>query len=620
MTLSPAAVSAPMDKTLSAAGLARADIFPERNLPDGVSLLRQGRAMADDCRLGHSAFLAATGATCEADYKRARMRAGEIMLHAQVGYRDAEKTRRACAEIHERLDAAGYRVDRYGICLDWSMGYPADKRRGRPRGTGLILTGPEDFERLTRVAPVAAHFGDFVIGMPAALENTQAALAAGATSIGNLGQYFTFRLPEWHDEIATTTATLRALALAAAQPVEVLIHSNLDDGFAALFRDMACSLGAVLIERHLVEDLIGGRVSHCYGHTFSDPLSRLAFQRALCEVSSTPGSMVYGNTTSYGQDTSANYAALATYLLVDIAAQRTRPSGHAINPVPVTEAHRIPDIDEIVDAHLFANRLIETSAGLMPLLAIEHADALAKRLVEGGRRFCRSVLAGLGAAGSDTDDPFELLLALRRIGARRLEVLFGPGAIQPGAVKSGAFESGTFVSGGGERRPVVPATTISELETRADLCVAALDARTRNSIAKAGFRACVATTDVHEYGKVLIESILARLGVRCIDAGVSTDPSALAAAAEANIDFVALSTYNGVALDYLQRLRKEMSQRGLAVPIFIGGRLNQIPGDSNSSLPVDVGEELRQQGAIPCRRPEDLLNWLAQSACGGDRR
>jgi hypothetical protein len=58
-----------------------------------------------------------------------------------------------------------------------------------------------------------------VIGTPAAVENTSAALAAGATAIGNLGQYFTFRLLRWHDDVATTATTLTALALGAAQPV-----------------------------------------------------------------------------------------------------------------------------------------------------------------------------------------------------------------------------------------------------------------------------------------------------------------------------------------------------------------------------------------------------------------
>jgi hypothetical protein len=138
-----------------------------------------------------------------------------------------------------------------------------------------------------------------VLGFPAAVENASAALAAGATSIGNLGQYFTFRLQGASDDIACTSATVEALALIAAQPVEVLVHSNLDDGFAALFQDLGSVMGAVLLERH-IGALIGVTVSHCWGHHFSDPVRRLAFHLALAEVAGdTPGTMIYGNTTSY---------------------------------------------------------------------------------------------------------------------------------------------------------------------------------------------------------------------------------------------------------------------------------------------------------------------------------
>ena len=264
----------------------RAQVFPDGSPPESAGFIERGRALAQSIRVGPSAFLKEYGAESEAAYKRRRANEGALMLHAQIGYRDPDKSRRAWAEIHGALDKAGGRLDRYGICLDWSMGYPSAERTERRRGTGLILEEPEDFAALTVEAPVAPHFGDFVIGLPAALENTVAALAAGATTIGNLGQYFTFRLPGWPDDVGTTGATLEALALCAAQPVEILIHSNLDDGFAALFCDLSCAFGAVLLERHIVEGLLGGSMAHCYGHSFSDPLTRLAFQRALVTVPS----------------------------------------------------------------------------------------------------------------------------------------------------------------------------------------------------------------------------------------------------------------------------------------------------------------------------------------------
>ncbi len=580
----------------------RARLLPEAGLPDAAALIAEGRALAGRITVGPAPFLAAHGVACEADYKRARAAEGTIMLHAQVGYRDPEKSRRAFAEIYQRLARADVRLDRYGICLDWSMGYPAAARHDRPRGTGLILKTPEDFAALTAMAPVAPHFGDFVIGTPASVENTAAALEAGATAIGNLGQYFTFRMPEWDDDIGTTAETVKALALIAAQGIEVIVHSNLDDGFAALFSDLACALGAALIERHVVEGLIGANLGHCYGHTFTDPLTRLAFQCALARVSTTPGTMIYGNTTAYGADRAANYAALGRYLRVDIHGQRTRPTGHALNPVPVSEAERIPEIDEIVDAHLFAARLIAEADDAPPSdLDPEAVEATAARLVEGGEAFRDRVLAGLVEAGIDTDDAFVLLLALRRIGGKRLEALFGPGAPDPNAPRG--------------RRALVRASAMDGIEGAAEAEVAALDGRERARIAAAGLVACVASTDVHEYGKLLVEAVLDRLGVARIDGGVSSDPDALAERARSGgADFIALGTYNGVALVYLAALREALAARGLDPPVFIGGKLNQIPEASNTSLPMDVGDELAAMGAIVCREIGDMLRALAEIA------
>lgn len=574
--------------------LERAEVIPEPELPPGPELLAAGRLLARDWQVEPSAFLEEVGAASEADYKRAQMAAGRVMQHAQLGYRDPGKTRRAWAEIYEACLARGFRIDRYGICLDWSLGYPAAARAGRSKGTGLIPEGPEGFAALTAAAPVAPHFGDFVLGFPAAVENTQAALAAGSTAVGNLGQYFTFRLPQWQDDLAATEATVTALGLIAAQEVEVLVHSNLDDGFAAGFSDLACALGAAMIESHIVEDLIGARLGPCYGHHFSDPVTRLAFQRALARVSAVPGTMIYGNTVSYRGGPAENFASLGSYLLVDILGQRRHPSGHAVNAVPVMENERIPEVEEIIEAQLFAGRLIEQAEGLAPLVDLEAVAEQAEVLLTGGRRFREQVLAGLAEAGFAVEDPFELLLTLRRIGGRRLEALFGPGAEDPAAPQG--------------RRPLVPATIYRELDDLAARHLAAVNAGARAALAEAGLSVVVASTDVHEHGKLLVERVFQGLGLEVIDGGVSSDPEALAAEAAARgADAVAVSTYNGVALRYLQELMAELRRRDLALPVLIGGRLNQVPEGSNSSLPVAVTEELQAAGAVVCPQIEAAL-------------
>ena len=556
-------------------------------LRPGRELVGDGRAMARDWRLGTCLFLTETGATCEAAWKRKAAVEKRIMQHAHIGFRDINRTLEAIREVYGQCRRAGVTVDRFGITLDWSMGYPEAMRANASRGTGIMLNGPEDFARITGAAPAAAHFGDFMLGLPGAVENTRAAIAAGVTSIGNLGQYFTFRLPYWDDDVATTEATVTALGLIAAQNVEMLVHSNLDDGFAGLFVDMACALGVALIEKHIIEDQIGARVAHCYGHHFSDPLSRMAFHAALVKLNDTPGTMIFGNTVAYQSTPAGNYASLASYLTADILALGRWPSGHAINPVPVTENQRIPDVEEIIDAQTFAHRLTLHAPFYEPVLDWEKVEAMADVLIEGGRRFAASVLEGLAQRAVDVSDPAALMLAIRRMGPKRMEALFGPGAEGPRG-----------------RKPVIHAEWARELNYKAESWVASQAPLQLDR----PFVVCIGTTDVHEHGKYLVEQALEGLGFQVVDAGVAVDPEALVQrAVAAGADAIAISTYNGVAFSYARSVMAAMKDLRVSTPVLVGGRLNEVPKESNSGLPVDVTREIAGLGCIPCADLDQML-------------
>lgn len=581
--------------------LTREAILPEPGLPSGAALLAEGATAAGDWTVGPCAFLTEHAVPSEAQYKISAMAEGRIMRHAQIGFRDPEKNRRAYVEVFEQCARQDVRIDRYGLCLDWAMGYPLDLRRDGARGTGVMLDGPEAFAHLTQAAPVAPHFGDFMLGFPGAFDNTKWALAAGATAIGNLGQWFTFRLPGWDDDIASAISTVKALGLMAAQPVEILVHSNLDDGFAATFSDLASALGAALIERYIVEDLAGCHIAHCYGHHFTDGHGRLAFQLALAATGETPGTMIYGNTTSYRGTPAANYASLAAYLEIDIAGQRLQPTGHAINPVPVSENERIPDIDEIVEAQLFADRLIELTQDRSAPVDLERVRADASALSIGAENFRDRVLAGLSQLGVDTYDALEMLLALRRLGARRLERLYGAGEVEPSA--PAGF------------KPLVPSPVYGEIARLAEIRLDRVGANDRALIAAAGLTALTATTDVHEHGKTLLDTVFATLGVAVYDGGISVDADDLAAmAASHDADLICISTYNGIALSFVDDLKAELNALGVDIPVLVGGRLNQIPDSSNTSLPVDVATELAATGAHVCRDVDDAIPVLCDLA------
>ena len=138
-------------------------------------------------------------------------------------------------------------------------------------------------------------------------------------------------------------------------------------------------------------------------------------------------------------------------------------------------SQRIPEIDEIVDAELFANRLIERAAALAPLIDDGAAEAVADGIVAGGEQFCRNLLDGLEGAGIDTRNPFELLLAIRRIGAKRLEELFGPGEPRDGVPRG--------------REPVVRASVMDEIESAGRGHLDGLEESMREAIRGAGLTA-----------------------------------------------------------------------------------------------------------------------------------
>ena len=559
---------------------------------DGKTVFEAGKARAEHCQVRSCAFLTERGISSELDDKRQAIAENRLSFHAQIGYREQHLSRTAWQDIHARLSEADAAPDRYGICLDWSMGYPKKDRGTRPCGTGLILEDGADFSALTDMAPVAPHFGDFMLGMPGAVENTEAALLAGSTTIGNLSQYFTFRLPGWDDEAATTLATVEALGLLAGQERDILIHSNLDDGYAAWFEDMSSALGFALVEKWLIEEVCGLKLGHCWGHTYTDPVKRLAFKCALEKANTTPGTMIYGNTTLYGADHAANYGALAGYLTIDILGQLMRPTGHAITPIPVTEAQRIPSIDEVIDAHLAARRLAARLQGAVPLFSAEAAEELAQPLLTRARAFAGRIKCTLPEAGVDMEDPAQIMLTLKQTGPARLEAAFAdPFDGDPSAVTSPFVDEILF-----EAEKALTRTSVS----------------VRQTFAARRPKIVVATTDVHFYGKRLIETVLDRLNADWIDGGVSVDADDLATlAVDAGADAIAVSTYNGVALSYARQLKAELAVRGAEIPIFLGGRLNEIMEDADASLPVEVDKEVQQAGVTPCTSVEEMLAVLA---------
>jgi methylmalonyl-CoA mutase cobalamin-binding subunit len=80
--------------------------------------------------------------------------------------------------------------------------------------------------------------------------------------------------------------------------------------------------------------------------------------------------------------------------------------------------------------------------------------------------------------------------------------------------------------------------------------------------------------------------------------GAEQNPADLVAALQRRpADALLLSTHNGMALDYAQRLTALLADAGISLPVVVGGVLNQkVDGEA---LPVPVVDELKALGMRP---------------------
>ncbi|MBC7261980.1 MAG: hypothetical protein H5T63_08195, partial [Chloroflexi bacterium] len=554
----------------------------------------EAQERASKIEIGQTLFFKEHGVTSEVEYKRRAMQQGTIMLHAHIGLDSWEETKTALLYLHDEMSKRDSRIDRFGLCLDRVMGYPPEMRGSVPRETGPQLKSPEDWIEVGQVVPIQPHAGDFMIGFPASMVNTENALRAGITTIGNVSQYFAHGLPAWADEVTTTVETAKALSvMGKLRNKGALVHSYLDDGFGSLLNDYADIVGWAYLEKYIVEELFDAKLAHCFGGVTADPLMRVAWVMIIKEIYGEDciGSMWYGDTISFSEDLDRNLGLNAEYLLWDMVAQLLCPTGHALVPLPVTEAIRIPSAQEILQVHVLARRVEESARRLAPYLDLSQAEALKSRLIAAGKGVFERAIAGLQAQGVDVHNPLEMLFVLKKIGAETFEREFGAG------VPDAAWPRG--------RKPV----QLTDMFARTYRTSQAIVERIQKTGHKEKAKVVLASTDVHEHALFIIRRALDAMGMIPIMAGSEKNPTDIIKIASAErADAIVVGTYNGLALEIGKALRYEMERAGLKVPLFIGGKLNQAV--EGQALPIDVSADLAALGLIPCQTIQELLDKL----------
>lgn len=555
-------------------------------LPSGASIIKEGCRMAEDIQIGRTAFMDKMGVDSELAYKRDCIKSKQIMYHAHIGMNTWPDTAEALTLLYKSAEESGFTVDRAGICLDRRMALPKNLRDQVPAETGPELNTPLEWQEVGQVVPIQPHMGDFMIGFPASVENTVRALKAGVTTIGNLSQFFAHEAPMWTDKAATTVETVKAIAVMGAKNSQgTLVHSYLEDGFPALFQDCATVAGWAFLEKYIVQDLLHAKLSHCIGGLTSDPIKRAAWVFTLNEIHDHDciGSMIYGDTISFGPDFNQNLGLVAEYLLWDIMTQLECPTGNAVLPLPVSEALRIPSAKEIVEAQCFGRRIEETARRLWPCIDFTPAYDLSEKLYSAGKTVFNNVIDGLKEAKVDINDPIRMLYVLKMLGPADFEEMFGIGK--------------PCQNSSGKREPLFP-TDIFELSQKAINETKHIFNNSRSRDRLDGHKFLIASTDVHAHAITIIHELLSGAGAKITNLGAEINPDQIAGAAKScEAQTILISTHNGMALEYANRLKTELEKQMVDIPVVMGGVLNQKTDDA--ALPIDVTIDLKKLGFYP---------------------
>jgi len=190
---------------------------------------------------------------------------------------------------------------------------------------------------------------------------------------------------------------------------------------------------------------------------------------------------------------------------------------------------------------------------------------------------------------------------LKRLGATRCEELFGAGEPDP------EFPRG--------RRPILETDLVKSTMEERERLLAELRGRGAEEAIK-GMKVLVTSTDVHEFAEFLLTAALGAAGTEVIDFGINRDPEDIVKAVlETDADAVVITTHNGVARSFGQRLMEEL--RGAAtgaVPVFMGGVLNEdVDG---SEIPIDVSADLNATGIETPGTIDRLIEALIQRRTG----
>jgi hypothetical protein len=574
-----------------------ASLIP-KDFPDGNALVQEGREMAKDIPWNKSRFLKEYGYKSHLEYRKKNLAEGKQTYQLLMGLSTLEEEIDGIKKIDEFAKRTGFEVRSMQSIPSSLVGLPPEYWEGAPKPTSYMMTKEEDWLAHTDAAPVDVCWQDWHLASPNNLNETKYALKAGTSRLGCFST-FTWDYPGYHDEKKRFSDMMRTMGILSAKKDEGMdCITYPEDGIPGYFMDVVSFVGYEMVEHYIIEDLCGARMSFSYGGLLSEILPRMAFAMAMEKLYGTPDHpfvTYYNGSTNeqWDHDIEANYGLGASEMLIESVINLKYNMPVVINPVSITEAQRVPTLDELFNIVKCGIGVERKAKEWLEIIDFSKFETLRDLLIEQGTIFYENVMSGFEQAGVNTKDPLEMVMVLRHFDPARFEQVFHPSQ----------QKYGYFV-------PYVPTVLGKETVEKEEHIIEGLKSKGYENTVK-GKKIIVASADGHSYGLQLIDAVWRAMNADVSNAGTNMEPSfMLDLADEEDADVICISAHCGQCLDYAHQLTDLAKQRNKKYNVVIGGMLNaMLPGYTE---PVDVADMINELGVLATNDFEKQINYIAQ--------
>jgi len=565
--------------------------------PDGRKMVEEGVEMAKDIPWNKSRFLKETGFKSHLDYRKENLKNGKQTYQLLMGLSTLEEELEGIKKINDFAKRTGFEVRSMQSIPSQLVGLPPEYWEGAPKPTSYMMEKEEDWQAHTDAAPVDVCWQDWHLASPNNLEQTKYALKAGTSRIGCFST-FIWEYPGYYDEKKRYADMCRSMGILAAKKEEGLdCITYPEDGMPGFFMDVVSFLGYEMIEHYIIEDLCGARMALSYGGLLSELLPRMSFALAMEKLYGTPDHpfVTYYNGSTNDQwdhDIEANYGLAASEMLLQSVINLKYNMPAIINPVSITEALRVPTLDELFDVVKCGIGVERKAKEWLEFIDFTKFEELRDLLIEKGTLFYNKILNSFEEAGVDIRDPLQMIVVLKRFDPVRFEQEFHPSKQEVGYFK-----------------PFVPTVLGRETMETKDKIVELLREKGYQNAAK-GKKIICASADGHSYGLLLVDNVWTEMNASVVNGGTNMEPAfALDLADEENADVICISVHCGQCLDYANQLIENGKKRGKKYNITMGGMLNaMMPGYTE---PIDVSDLIKEIGICATNDFEEQINFIS---------